>query len=250
MCNFWSAIVTKSGDVLFNEMDDSHESIIELYKNKYDLKDETTDPDRLKFARIEIAPPDNDVFKPLNEWVFKIDQSIKPTWLTKTDEKNARKTLSVFAKKAIINGKSIDKLDDGRYWIKDCKIDLLCNKVFVVALWGTSRVGEMRGTSQVGTMRGTSQVGTMRETSRVGTMLGTSQVGTMWETSQVGTMLETSLVGTMWGTSRVGTMWGTSQVGTMRETSTAFIPDNEKYRIICADMDKFILEKHKTETKE
>ena len=47
MCNFWSCIVTRNGEVLFDEMSDLHEDIIEKYK----LVDDTADPALLKFAR-------------------------------------------------------------------------------------------------------------------------------------------------------------------------------------------------------
>ena len=173
MCNFWSAIVTKNGDVLCDDMMDSHEDIINKYKDKYDLKDDETDPEKLRFARIEITPPNSDVFQPVKKWNFKIDQEIKPKWFTKTDEQNCRKVLSEFTKKAIIKGKKIDSIESGRYWIKDCKIKEMLKNVLIVQ---------------------------MRET---------------------------------------------SQVGTMENISIAFIPDNGKHHIICANTDLFILEKHK-----
>ena len=206
MCNFWSCIVTKNGEVLFDEMSDRHEDIIDKYK----LVDDTADPALLKFARVEINPPNGDVFAHINDWVFKIDQSIIPTWWTKENEKSCYKKLKYFTKKAILIGKEIKEISSGRFWVKDCKI---------VETKGTALICEMRGTSQVGEMLETSKVGEMWETSKVGEMWGTSKVGVMRETSKVGVMLETSQVGEMWGTSKVGEMWGTSQVGEMLGTS-------------------------------
>ena len=41
----------------------------------------------MKFARIEIKPPDGDIFnQDYDKWIFKIDQSITPKWWTKVDE--------------------------------------------------------------------------------------------------------------------------------------------------------------------
>ena len=249
MCNFWSCIVTKNGEVLFDEMSDRHEDIIEKYK----LVDDTADPALLKFARVEINPPNGDVFAHINDWVFKIDQSIIPTWFTKENEKSCYKKLKYFTKKAILIGKEIKEISSGRFWVKDCKIVETKGTALICEMRGTSKVGVMRGTSQVGVMRETSQVGVMRETSKVGVMLETSQVGVMWgtskvgemwgtskvgamrgtskvgemrETSKVGVMLETSQVGEMWGTSKVGEMWGTSQVGVFSKNSIFYCKEN------------------------
>ena len=137
MCNFWSCIVTKNGEVLFDEMSDRHEDIIEKYK----LVDDTADPALLKFARVEINPPNGDVFAHINDWVFKIDQSIIPTWFTKENEKSCYKKLKYFTKKAILIGKEIKEISSGRFWVKDCKI---------VETKGTALICEMRGTSKVG----------------------------------------------------------------------------------------------------
>ena len=62
MCNFKSFIITKSGDILHTKKDNSHETIIEENKKKYDLRDETIDPKKLLFARVEIIPPNGDIF--------------------------------------------------------------------------------------------------------------------------------------------------------------------------------------------
>ena len=88
MCNFKSIIVTKNGDILHINGMDSHEEILIHYKEKYDLRDEEKDPQKLLFARVEITPPDNDFFeKDIKKWKFRIDQSITPTWFKKTLEK-------------------------------------------------------------------------------------------------------------------------------------------------------------------
>ena len=257
MCKFWSCIVDFDGNVYHNPMSDNH-SDITLPEN---LTDNTADKKEMQFAKIEIAPTDENVFSDQKKWILRIDEERKPEWWSEFHVKQCRTELKHFLSASLFVGKEIDKIETGRVWIKDCKIDTLSGNVIVVQLSGTSqvgemrgtsrvgemrgtsRVGEMRGTSQVGEMRGTSQVGVMRGTSRVGEMWETSQVGVMWETSQVGVMWETSRVGEMWGTSRVGEMRGTSQVGVMRGNAIAIIP-GDKYRIIVADNDKFTIEKH------
>ena len=78
MCNFFSAIVLKNGEIVYDLNTSSHEDLIE----KAGLKDDTADADKLTFARIEIVPGDDDFFTEQKNWYLKIDQSITPTWFT------------------------------------------------------------------------------------------------------------------------------------------------------------------------
>jgi hypothetical protein len=150
MCNFFSCIVTKNGDVLWDPMLDSHETIIEKYEGDHDLTDDTCDKSELKFARIEITPPNNDVFKPISEWDFKIDQSITPDWWSEFYKKSAIDVLEKFMKSAIKIGQEIKLLSDGRFFVNDCKIDEI-NNCMVVLCGGTvnairgGTVNEIRG---------------------------------------------------------------------------------------------------------
>jgi hypothetical protein len=228
MCSFFSCIVTKSGDVLFDPMSDHHESIIEKYKEKYDLRDDTTDPAELKFARIEILPPNGDVFTPVESWKFTIDQSITPTWLDDYCKNAAIKCAKEFVDKAVLIGKELVEISTGRYWVKDCKIATLKGDVIIFQLLGSSQVNEMLGSSQVKEMRESSQVKEMRESSQVkemrgssqvNEMRGSSQVNVMWGSSQVNVMRESSQVNVMRESSQVNVMWGSSQVNVMRESS-------------------------------
>jgi len=78
MCKAFSAIVLESGEVLWEMGMDSHSEILEKHK----IKDDTADPKHLMFARVEIAPKNNNYLKP-DKWVFRLDQRIKPRWWNK-----------------------------------------------------------------------------------------------------------------------------------------------------------------------
>ena len=158
MCNFFSCIVTKTGHVLYDPMSDSHEDIIDKYKEQHDLTDDTTDPEKLRFARVEITPPNIDVFAPVDQWVLTIDQRITPAWWSEVFVQTAMICLSEFLSTAILVGKEISELTSGRFWARDCRIDKLTGTALVVRL-ESSQVREMLGSSQVGVMRESSQVG-------------------------------------------------------------------------------------------
>ena len=225
MCNFFSCIVLKDGQVVWDTNIDSHDELLVMAN----IKDDTANPAELLFARVEIVPPDGDVFeKDMKKWMLKIDQSITPKWWNKQYEQKCRNALQTCLKETIIDNQDIDLIQNkSGLWIRNSKIKTIKNS-FIRVMRGSSQVGEMRGSSQVremrgssqvGVMRGSSQVGVMRESSQVRVMWGSSQVREMWGSSQVGVMWESSQVGVMWESSQVRVMWESSQVGEMRGSS-------------------------------
>ena len=182
MCNFFSGIITREGVVYHNAAEsDSHEDII----SKFGLKDTDNDTAQMDWARFEITPPNNDVFKPFSQWSFRIDQRITPDWLNDGYKVFCFDALFEFSKEHFITD-AVEEIFSGRYWMSD-----------------TARVGTMSGTARVVTMSGTARVDWMSDTARVGTMRDTARVDWMRDTARVVTMRDTASVGTMSGTARV-----------------------------------------------
>jgi len=82
MCRAFSCLVTRGNKVYWKTGVDSHEGILDLYKKQdSNLNDEKTPPLNT-FARIEIVPPKEDYLNTnFGEWIFQIDESIKPSFL-------------------------------------------------------------------------------------------------------------------------------------------------------------------------
>ena len=92
MCNFWSCIYTKSGDVLYDPLSDRHEDIVSQNK----LIDKTIDKDDMQFCRVEITPPNGDVFADVKLWTLKVDELARPEWFMPSDEEKCYKVLKQF----------------------------------------------------------------------------------------------------------------------------------------------------------
>ena len=167
MCQFFSAIILKSGPALFAWDSDSHEPIKE--ENK--LKDDKLPPD---FVPVELTPPNGDYCETdLSKWVFRTDLDQIPDWY---DPEKARKktetALAAFIKDKFLINVELDELKDKNLKvISGCKIRIMKN----------CNVGEMRDSSKVGEMRESSKVGEMRESSNVGEMWGSSKVAKLAE---------------------------------------------------------------------
>ena len=78
MCRAFSCIITKDERVLWEVGVDSHDELI----SGAGLKDDTTDGDLIKFAKIEITP-DKGYLHPEGNWTLSVDENTTPRWLTK-----------------------------------------------------------------------------------------------------------------------------------------------------------------------
>ena len=90
MCNYFSCIIKRDGAILFCE-EDSHETIID----RAGLTDDNLI--NREFVRIEITPPNKNLFTPYKEWTYTVDEDgTLPPWYckrTKTLEKRAWKLM-------------------------------------------------------------------------------------------------------------------------------------------------------------
>jgi len=190
MCNFFSCIVLKDGQVIWDAGIDSHEELIKIAK----VEDKTSDPAKLTFARVEIIPPNNDVFEDdVKKWTLRIDQSITPGWWSKDHKKACYQSLKKCLSVVIIKGQEIDEINNKQgLYIKDSTIQVIKNSI--IKSMGNSTVKEMGGNSTVKVMWENSTVKEMGGNSTVNMMGGNSTVNMMWENSTVNMMGENSTV--------------------------------------------------------
>lgn len=121
MCEFFSCIVTKAGEVIWEVGLNNHEDLIVKAK----LHDDTDDKNKLQFARVEIVPPGNNVFeKDLSKWRLKIDERIKPTWWNIEMETKCFMELGKCLSEIIIDNQEIKEIKDKKgLYIKDSVIE-------------------------------------------------------------------------------------------------------------------------------
>jgi hypothetical protein len=210
MCKFFSAIVTKNGDLYYNKFTHSHEDLIDLFNLREGLKADN-------FIRIEYYPENNDLSDLLSYQLHVDEQSI-PEWFNDDLKEQIVNKLNFVLEKMIISNEEKKILIGDCYILKDSTIKKIQNCI-IFQMRGNSQVGVLRGNSQVGELRENSQVGVLRENSQVGVLWGNSQVGELWENSQVGELWGNSQVGVLRGNSQVGELWENSKVGELRGNS-------------------------------
>jgi hypothetical protein len=93
MCRAFSCIVGRDKKVTWKFAVDSHEDLIGIAG----YKDDTLDPEKIEFCRIEIAPKNGSYLEP-DKWVFKIDMDITPAWWTLDHKKACEKEFKKWKK--------------------------------------------------------------------------------------------------------------------------------------------------------
>lgn len=135
MCKLKSAIILK--DRVFVPDYDSHSKMLE----ELGIKDTWENAERL-FVRAELSPRDGDVFSPVDEWGFTVDQDIRPDWFVEEYEKQRMvDAVKAWAKDHIHIG--VDGLSIGtgsNYYIKDCKDVTICGNATVENICGSATV--------------------------------------------------------------------------------------------------------------
>ena len=207
MCEFKSALVLQSEEIITSPFTESHEDLIEIGGIKDNGK---------AFVRIEFVPTDNQ-YANIDKYVLKVDQEDTPDWwTTEVVERVTVRMRDSIRQMIVTEDKAV--LVGGQYILQDCSVKK-CKSCKIVAMLGSSNVGEMLDSSTVGEMLDSSNVGVMLGSSNVGVMRESSTVGVMRESSNVGVMRESSTVGEMLGSSNVGTMRDSSTVGEMLDSS-------------------------------
>jgi len=81
MCKAFSCLVHKNKKVYWKFAVDNHHTLVEKCK----WRDNTNDPARMRFARIEIVPKNKNYLFP-DEWMLQVDERIKPYWFSPAHE--------------------------------------------------------------------------------------------------------------------------------------------------------------------
>ena len=93
MCNFLSVLVLKDGSVRHHPMLDSHSDLVTYFK----LPD--TNAHIQHFAKAELTPND---WVDASTWNWRIDEEVRPVWLTEDIEKAAEEATRAIAQRMVI----------------------------------------------------------------------------------------------------------------------------------------------------
>ena len=146
MCEFKSALVLQSEEIITYPFTESHEDLIDIVGIKDNGK---------AFVRIEFVPANNQ-YTDVDKYVLKVDQKDTPDWwTTEVVERTTTKMKELIRRMIVTGDKTI--IVGGQYILKNCSVKT-CKACNIAAMLGSSEVGVMWDSSKVGKMLGSSKV--------------------------------------------------------------------------------------------
>ena len=164
MCRFKSGILLK--DRVYISDGDSHSDMLE----ELGIADTWQNAERV-FVRAELYPEDGDVFSPIDQWKWNVDQDILPEWYVEEYEKQRFvEAVKKWAEQHIIISQDGLKLTTGKsYYLKDCKNIELSGDCFVTLfrqLPSWRDAGQLPSQRDVGQLPSRCDVGTTPKSAR------------------------------------------------------------------------------------
>jgi hypothetical protein len=219
MCNFFSCIVTKEGHVLFDPISDSHESIISKYRDRYNLIDDTSNPQEMKFARVEITPSNGDVFQPFDEWRFKIDQSITPIWFDDFCKESALKNARDFVNKSVLIGKKIENISTGRYWAKNCTFKNVTGDALIVELSGHSKIGRVCGSAKIGRVSDSAKISCVYGYAKISCVYGYASIDSVYDSASIDHVYDSASIDHVYGYASIDSVYDSAKIGSVYDSA-------------------------------
>ena len=149
MCKLKSAIILK--DSIFIPDYDSHTQMLE----ELGIKDTKANAEKL-FIRAELYPANGDVFSPIENWVFKVDQDITPEWYVENyDKERMYNAVKKWAKDRIHIGVDGLKINAGaNHFIKDCKNVEVCGSASIKFVSGSASINKVYDSASINEVSG------------------------------------------------------------------------------------------------
>jgi hypothetical protein len=212
MCQFLSAVVSKSGEVYCNPFIDSHEEIIQYFN----LRD---DPSQFinNIVRVEFTPKDDDYFG-VENYQLRVDENSIPSWWVDV-ENSVRQNLTDRIKRMVIDKAENKILCGGVYFVRDSKI-LWTRYTKILTIRGNSTIGNVRGNSTIGNVRDNSTIENVRDNSTIENVRDNSTIENVRDNSTIGNVRDNSTIENVRDNSTIENVRDNSTIGNVRDNST------------------------------
>ena len=171
MCKMKSAIILK--DRIFIPDYDSHSDMLK------ELGIEDTGKNAaMLFVRAELSPKNGDVFTPIDEWIFKVDQDIKPDWFVESYEKERMiQAVKEWAKNRLHIGVDGLEINSGEnHYIKDCKNIVICGNARISCVYGSASISDVYDSATISDVYDSASISRVYGSATIGDVKGKAVV--------------------------------------------------------------------------
>ena len=171
MCKMKSAIILK--DRIFIPDYDGHSDMLK------ELGIEDTEKNAaMLFVRAELSPKNGDVFTPIDEWIFEVDQDIKPDWFVESYEKERMiQAVKEWAKNRIHIGIDGLEINSGaNHYIKDCKN---------VEIYGSATISRVYGSATISYVYDSATISRVYDSASISYVYGSASISDVYDSATI-----------------------------------------------------------------
>jgi len=198
MCKMKSAIILK--DSVFIPDYDSHSKMLE----ELQIEDTKNNAERL-FVRAELYPKDGDVFSPIDQWKFNVDQDIVPDWyVAGYDEERMRAAVKDWAKSHIHIGENDITINCGsNHYIKDCKN---------VAVYGSASISKVCGSASINNVYGSASISEVYGSASISEVYGSASISEVYGSASIGKVCDSASISEVCGSASINNVYGSASI--------------------------------------
>ena len=193
MCKMKSAIILK--DRIFIPDYDGHSDMLK------ELGIEDTEKNAaMLFVRAELSPKNGDVFTPIDEWIFEVDQDIKPDWFVESYEKERMiQAVKEWAKNRIHIGIDGLEINSGaNHYIKDCKN---------VEIYGSASISRVYGSATISYVYGSASISYV---------YGSASISDVYDSATISDVYDSATISYVYGSATISYVYGSASISEVK----------------------------------
>ena len=198
MCKMKSAIILK--DRIFIPDYDSHSDMLK------ELGIEDTGKNAaMLFVRAELSPKNGDVFTSIDEWIFEVDQDIKPDWFVESYEKERMvQAVKEWAKNRIHLGIDGLKINSGaNHYIKDCKN---------VEVYGSASIGRVCGSASISNVYDNASIVRVCDSASISNVYDNASIVRVCDSASISNVCDSASISDVGGSASISYVYDSARI--------------------------------------
>jgi len=216
MCQTFSGIGLKNGDIIVSEYTDSHEHLITDNKLK-----ETPPPRDNGWARIEFVSQDNN-YADIESYKLNVEAVNTVSWLTDEISSKWERKFTTYVKSIILTTGNIPILLGGR-WILggNAHVKQVVNSN-IAAVSGSACIGDVCSSAHIGDVHGSAHIGDVSDSAHIRDVYGSAHIRgvsdsahirDVYGSAHIGDVSFSACIGDVYGSAHIRGVHGTAHIG-------------------------------------
>ena len=220
MCNLKSAIILK--DSIFIPDYDSHTQMLE----ELGIKDTRANAEKL-FIRAELYPANGDVFSPIENWVFNVDQDITPEWYVENyDKERMYNAVKKWAKDRIHIGVDGLKINAGaNHFIKDCKN---------VEVYGSASINRVYGSASINKVCDSASINKVCDSASIKYVCGSASIKYVCDSASINEVYGLASINEVYDSASIKCVYNSASINEVYDSASINkVCDSASIKYVC-----------------